>query len=341
METAQSGKYKCICFTDNGADLMKKMFEYALKEGMEDAIYGKAESLGTWVSDNFRTGNILIFIGAMGIAVRAIAPLIEDKSTDPAVIVIDEKGMYVIPVLSGHLGGAVKASRKIADLIGATPVITTATDVNGEFAVDVFAADNSLVISDMKKARAYTACLLKNKRSFYRVDERFREFIHVQNMPENIRKSFECCGFIISPGIVEGDMLQLIPKVVVVGMGCRKGIPTENLKDFCLESLEKNGLDMRAVKAIVSADIKKDEAGLKELAKSLDAEFITYSAETLAAQKGEFSSSAFVMSIAGVDNVCERAVMAYGSRKLLVKKISLKGMTFAVGIMDVTIINTQ
>ncbi len=341
METAQTGRYKCICFTDNGAELMKKMCDEAEKAGEEKAVYASAESLGKWTADNFHTGNVLIFIGAMGIAVRAIAPYIEDKSTDPAVIVIDEKGMFVIPVLSGHLGGAVKAAGKIADLIGGTPVITTATDVNGEFAVDVFASDNALVISDMKKARSYTACLLRNKRAFYRIDERFREFIHVKNMPLNIRKSFECCGFIISPGIVEGEMLQLIPKSLVVGMGCRKGMSKEALKKFCLESLEKNGLDKRAVKAVVSADIKKDETGLFDLSEDLDAEFKTYSTEILERQKGEFSASDFVKSITGVDNVCERAVMAYGAERLLVKKISFKGMTFSVGIMDVTIINMQ
>ena len=109
-----------ISFTDKGQRLAEKI-------------------AGEWTRDSFSKGNALIYIGAAGIAVRAIAPFVRDKAVDPAVIVIDETGKFVIPILSGHLGGANVLSSRIADEIGAEAVITTATDRNNVFSVDDWA----------------------------------------------------------------------------------------------------------------------------------------------------------------------------------------------------------
>lgn len=105
----------------------------------------------------------MLFVGAAGIAVRAIAPLVKDKLTDPAVLVMDEAGQFVIPILSGHVGGANELARLIAGLCQAVPVITTATDVNRVFAVDVFAAKNSLIIADREAARHVAMDLLEGR----------------------------------------------------------------------------------------------------------------------------------------------------------------------------------
>ena len=148
MKQISLDKYKIICFTDKGQELMERLAE-ALFPGTPKIE--SVDSVSDWSRDNFESGNVLIFIGACGIAVRAIAPFIRDKKTDPAVLVMDEKGEFVIPILSGHLGGAVEAARKIALLTGARAVMTTATDTRGEFAVDVFAKENDLFIQKFRR----------------------------------------------------------------------------------------------------------------------------------------------------------------------------------------------
>ncbi len=298
MERAESGNYKYICFTENGRELMKKL---SLAEPV------KAGGLKEWTEDNFRQGNVLIFIGALGIAVRAIAPFCKDKTSDPAVVVIDEKGTFVIPVLSGHLGGAVEAAKELAARIGAVPVITTATDVQGEFAVDVFAKKNEMAISDMKKAKEFTATLLAGSEAEFTVTPKKRR---------------------------EGGLF-LIPKCTVIGMGCQKGKTADELYAFLSEKLEENGIDERSVKALVSADKKKEEQGLIELSERLKVPFITYSSQVLMEQEGEFEHSELVMQVTGADNVCERAVSAYGSKEFLLRKTKRNGMTLAIGMVDV------
>ena len=109
----------------------------------------------------FSRRDALIFVGACGIAVREIAPYVRDKKTDPAVLVLDERARHVIPLLSGHIGGANRLAARLADALGAEPVITTATDVNGKFAVDEFAARTGCAISDMQLAKAFAAGILE------------------------------------------------------------------------------------------------------------------------------------------------------------------------------------
>lgn len=293
-------------------------------------------SVADWARNNFVSGNTLIFIGACGIAVRSIAPFIRDKKTDPAVLVMDENGEYVIPILSGHLGGAVEAAREIALLTGATAVMTTATDARGEFAVDLFAKRNDLVITDMKRAKDFTAKLLKTGESSLYVDEDCTEILKkaLAKIPSNIRRtSINEAELVITNKKYDGDGLLLIPKIVVVGMGCKKGKNREELEKAFLKGLSEIDADKRSVRAIVSADIKKAEQGLIDLTESIGADFITYDSDTLLAQQGDFSSSDFVKSVTGVDNVCERAVSAYGAR-LICKKKALDGVTFAAGIIS-------
>ncbi len=300
METASDGKYKYICFTDEGRKLLGKLTDSETK---------KPDGLSIWTMENFQKGNILVFIGAMGIAVRAIAPLCKDKTTDPAVLVIDEKGSFVIPVLSGHLGGAVDFAKEVAAKIGAIPVMTTATDVRDEFAVDVFARKNDMAISDMKKAKAFTARILAGQEA----------------------------QFTVTPKNRSDGGLFLIPKVTVIGMGCRKGKSFEELKSFVSEKLKETGIDERSLKALVSVDKKKDEEGLIELSKAYKIPFLTYSPQTLMEQVGDFEHSDKVMEVIGADNVCERAVAAYGCKKFVLKKTSQNGMTLAIGMTDTII----
>ena len=169
-------KLAVISFTERGSRLNRSVSELLSREGIEvesTALAKYAESAGLsplttslhdWTEKMFESQDALLFIGATGIAVRSIAPFVADKRKDPAVVVMDEKGIFAISLLSGHIGGANELAGKLANLTGAIPVITTATDVNGRFAVDVFAKKQKLWIADMKAAKQVSADVLDEKK---------------------------------------------------------------------------------------------------------------------------------------------------------------------------------
>ncbi len=276
----------------------------------------------------FAWADALIFVASCGIAVRAIAHHIRDKMTDPAVICIDELGHFVIPLLSGHIGGANELALKIADRLEACPVITTATDINKRFSVDSWASKKGFLIDSMQEAKAISAAILE------------------KNVPV-------CCDFPVTSdypnGLVPGDSgdlgiyiswkkrapfertLRLVPKLLHVGLGCRRGTTDKAILHAVETVFEENKLDLQAIKCIASIDLKSDEAGLLKCCNNKGWPPVFYSAEELMAVPGDFASSEFVQSITGVDNVCERAAML-GADKLLVKKTALDGVTLAVAV---------
>ncbi|WP_051209557.1 cobalt-precorrin 5A hydrolase [Butyrivibrio sp. WCD3002] len=327
MERTEAEKYKFICFTDAGRELMVSLAGKLMEDWGEVL---PVSSLNEWVSEVFKQGNILVFIGAIGIAVRAIAPYMKDKTTDPGVIVIDERGQFVIPILAGHIGGAIDATYEIAEITGAVPVVTTATDIRGEFAIDVFARRHDLEIDDMKLAKEFTAKLLSGEDAVFTVSPRtgskasdFKVTGKAWDVDSDQENS--------SPN--ESDHgPNLIPKCLIVGMGCRKGKSFEELSGFLTEILSENRLDPRALKALVSIDIKCEEDGLRSLSNAFGIPFLTFSAQELMEQKGDFSSSEFALKTTGADNICERSVMAYGADKLIVRKTAKDGMTIAIGV---------
>lgn len=276
--------------------------------------------------DCFSSADALIFIGSCGIAVREIAPFVRDKRTDPAVVCIDELGQFVIPLLSGHIGGANAMARKLAPSLGATAVITTATDINGRFSVDAWAAENGYRICDMEAAKAVSAAILEGDMLLK------SDFPITTALPAGVIPG--CCGDL---GIyitfrTEKPFLQtlrLIPKVLRLGIGCRKGMEAEIIGATVANVLSEHGLDERAVKSVASIDMKSGEPGLLEFCRSHGWPVEFYSPEELRAVQGEFASSAFVRSVTGVDNVCQRAAMI-GAETLLVEKTACGGVTVAV-----------
>lgn len=148
----------CITFTDEGERLAKRLREQYPCRLIRCPRDG---ALSDWTAKGFREGRTLLFIGAAGIATRAIAPYIRHKATDPAVIVVDCGGRFVIPLLSGHLGGANGKARRIADVLGAEAVITTATDGKGVFAVDEWAKRQELAVANPDQIKTVSAALLR------------------------------------------------------------------------------------------------------------------------------------------------------------------------------------
>ena len=271
----------------------------------------------------------LVFVGAAGIAVRAVAPFVSDKLSDPAVLCLDERGQFVVPLLSGHIGGANRLARQIASALGATPVITTATDVNGRFSVDAWASERGFAISDMALAKRVSAEILT------------REIPFCADGPVSGE---------LPDGLVPGDSgplgicastrrlqpfdatLLLAPKALRVGIGCRRGTPREAIDARIEAVFAANGLNIEAVGAVATIDRKGDEPGLVDCCRDRGWPLKLYTAEQLEAVPGAFSDSEFVRAAVGVGNVCERAALAEGGR-LVVPKTAGDGVTVAVAEM--------
>lgn len=274
----------------------------------------------------FQQMDALVFVGSCGMAVREIAPHVKDKKTDPAVLVIDELGHHVIPLLSGHIGGANALAVRLSQQVGASAVITTATDINRKFSVDAWAAENGYAISTMADAKGVSAAILE------------------ADVP--LLCDFSVVGA-YPPGVFPGDhgpigicisyekktpferTLRLIPPILHLGIGCRKGTEASSIAQAVAHVLKEHGLEHRAIGCVASIDLKKEEAGLLQFCEENHWPVSFYSAETLSAVAGEFSPSEFVSRITGVDNVCERAAMV-GAEKLVVRKTACNGVTVAV-----------
>lgn len=304
-----------ITFTDNGKELAERLIESVPLFSDADAFHAHGnddrDSLHNFIRDHFKKGAAIVFIGATGIAVRLIAPLVEDKMTDPAVVVLDETGKYVIPVLSGHIGGANELSGKIASAIGAIPVITTATDLNDKFAVDIYAKENGLELPKKADIVEISAKVLDGAR------------VKIKNDPS------EDSVYIT----VDEAQYTLARKPYVLGIGCKKGIRRSQIEGYINSVLDDYRLDISDIGLVATIDLKKNEPGLIEWCRAHKKHLLTFTAAELMRQEGDFTGSDFVRKNTGSDNVCERAVVAAGCR-LYAKKMSNSGVTVAIGKKD-------
>lgn len=344
-----------ICFTERGAWVCRRLFHKLKEMGEEcEAVIPKRflreewkkeglkereeEFLSQWTGKMFAEKRAVIFVSATGIAVRAIAPWIRDKMTDPPVVTVDEGAQFVIPLLSGHVGGANELARHIADWLEAVPVITTATDVNGKFAVDLFASAYHMTITDRKEAKNISAAVLEGKQIGVFSD------LPIKKLPDGFVMDRWCeeniCITVKDPSFPEkkASYLRLVPRAVVLGVGCRRGTDPEFMKEKVFAFLKEHGIDPTAVKAIASVDVKQDEPAVLGLKQVFDGECLHqpceqrfYTPEQLIQVPGDFKESAFVKKQIGVGNVCERSACAAGG-KLLVEKQAGDGITLAAAL---------
>lgn len=335
----RQGAKTCRAIADGLQAAQHECKAFALASFAEEAGLATLNTdLKDWTKDAFAQQEALVFVGACGIAVRAIAPYVKSKTTDPAVVVVDEKGQYAISLLSGHLGGANELTVEVADLLGSQPVITTATDIQGLFAVDQWAKGQNLSIEDMALAKEISALLLSGKDvgvvSDYPIEGSLpKQLVLLPQGP---------LGILISLYEQKSEKrpfqktLQLVPRVLTLGIGCKKGTSVTAIQDLLKKTLAENNLSFYGIKEICSIDLKKDEEGIRELATSLGIPFRVYKAEELKAVEGDFTFSGFVREVTGVDNVCERAAVLGSGGRLLIKKQVLNGVTLAIAIKEET-----
>lgn len=344
-----------ISFTEKGAHLSLKLLDMLSEEGENAWLYTKCSkyrdgsinkrlryvysNTDEWAKVQMSAKNELLFIGACGIAVRAIAPWVVNKLYDSPVLVMDELGTYVIPILSGHVGGANEIAVKIGEMTGSIPVITTATDLNKSFAVDIFAKKNYLYIENKNGIAKVSSKVLRGEKiniaiesHGYGHDSRFANQIKIVDFPPK-----QPVDVIITTGNCGYNAdLVLRPREYVLGMGCKRDKEPEKIAGYIDQTLTALGISKNQVYAICSIDKKRDEAGFLQWSSLERIPFITYSAEELEDVEGDFEVSQFVKSQVGVDNVCERAALKGCGEggELVYRKHASDGMTIAVAKRD-------
>ena len=313
-----------LAFTDTGLALARRLAD-ALP-GSVDRCGSGGVSLAGWTALQFAQSDALVFVGAVGIAVRAIAPHCRSKASDPAVVVLDECGRFAVPVLSGHLGGANDLARALAAVCGAVPVITTATDAHGIFAVDEWAKHQNCTVLEAERIKHVSSKLLAGQ------SVRFAAEFPVQGTPpagvDPARTPAEAdFALTLSPA---GDALHLVPRIGVLGIGCKRGTSAEALEAAFAVFCARHGLAAQAVTAAASIDLKQNEPGLLSFCQAHGWPVQFYSAAQLRSTPGQFTPSPFVQSVTGVDNVCERAAVLDADGSLFYPKFACSGVTFAL-----------
>lgn len=313
-----------IYFSLNGKEVANKIKNYntnfiVFEEGQQKEF----------VEEHFFSSQVIVFVGAIGIAIRYISNLIKTKDKDPAVIVIDEKMQFVIPILSGHLGGANEFAIKIANVFNSTPVITTSTDIHGVFAIDVWAKKNNCKILNIDAIKIISSSLL-NKETVMLCSD----FKVVSKLPNGlVIKSTAEKGINISIYNNKkpfSKTLKLVPKILAIGAGCRKGVSLDVFESVVIDLLQKENIDINSISKLATIDVKKNERCFVQFAEKYDIELVTYSADILKSAKGNFASSNFVLKTVNVDNVCERSAWTANKGQFVVRKTKCQGVTIAI-----------
>jgi cobalt-precorrin 5A hydrolase/precorrin-3B C17-methyltransferase len=328
-----------LYITDNGRKIAERLQQVFPEAGIRK--YASGVIPGLW-----KTDAALIFIMASGIVVRTIAPLLKDKKSDPAVVVLDEQGKFAVSLVSGHLGGANELAKKIAAFLGGEPVITTASDVNNLPSIDIWARDNNLLIENWdllpKVAtryvnncglRVYSDITLKLPDEFLRVvDPRFADVIITRS--RDVYAGSPRCSIIgenCSTGACRvKEQVYLRPVDLVVGIGCNSGTSSEEIEESVERTLEEHNMVFSSVACIATITIKADEPGLKSFAEKYGLPVLTFAAQELNAVPG-IERSETVFNATGAYAVAEpAALLGAGSGRLIAGKQKKGNVTVAL-----------
>jgi len=252
-------------------------------------------SYAQFMAAHFREYDLFVFIGAMGICIRSIAPFIKDKYTDPAILCVDSTGRFVISVLSGHIGGANDWARRVAAITGGEAVVTTQSDNTGLWALDTLArrfdwrtaashAEMNRMIS-LFVGNEPTALLLdvKDRGTDY-LERTLPEHVSVFYRFEDIRPEAFRLIIAVTPFIYTADVpiLYYRPRVLHVGIGCRRDSAPEGVAEHMAAVMEAHRLSPLAVRSVATIELKKDEPLFHALAQAWEAEKHVYRADELA-----------------------------------------------------------
>ena len=304
------------------------------------------DNLSRHVAKIFYEYDGLIFIMATGIVVRVIAPYMIDKRSDPAVVVMDEAGIHAISFLSGHIGGANELTRKVAEVIGARPVITTATDIANLPAPDVIAVKMDLTIDPFEEIKAVNAAIAAGKRVPYFIDKDIADVkkyfnwavdagIQFKELEELGNHDEYDAAVIITDKILYMPQLHvyLRPATLSIGIGCRKGASSVEILAAINGACLKIGRSPKSIAIIGSSKVKQEEIGLLATAQQMETPVEFYTNEQLqeVIDKNHLKNSLFVEEEIGVGNVCEAsALLGARASTLLLPKTVYPKVTVAI-----------
>ncbi|CBG88863.1 cobalt-precorrin 5A hydrolase [Citrobacter rodentium] len=349
MNTVKPESIALFCLTPGGVQLAKRLAAmlpltcFTSEKLREEGFLAFEGGFAHAAREAFSSYSALIFIGAAGIAVRVLAPLVNDKFSDPAVVVIDERGQHVISLLSGHAGGANALTRYLAGMLGADPVITTATDVNDMAALDSLAFQLNARMNDFRTAvKEVNQMLVSNQRvglwwdpdlddEVRRCDRRgFITVTDLERLPE--LDALICITLRDALPDLPVRHWKLVPQRVVAGIGCRRDTPFPLLAALLARQLAAQRFDPLALKAIGSVALKKDEEGLIQLASCWRVPFETFTADALREHEHRFPASPFVRQTAGVGSVSGPAAWLLSRGRLLGETLREQGVTITLGV---------
>lgn len=285
-----------------------------------------------------------VFLMATGIVVRMIAGYIKDKRDDPAVVVMDITGRFAISLVSGHLGGANALARRLAEVTGATPVITTGTDVNETIAPDVIAMEIGGEVDDFEVMKKVSAALVDGDATgvvdLTGVDApslagALKANVKVFPTLEALAASPVVAGIVITNCLIDltafgRPIVILRPKNLVVGVGCNRGTAADEIVEAVRGVLRDHGLSEKSVKTLATVDAKRDEAGLIEAAARLGAPLAFCDKATLNAVPDVPNASEAPLKFVGVQGVAEPSALAVSGGRLVVEKVKSGNVTIAV-----------
>lgn len=293
----------------------------------------------------------IIFFISLGAVVRMIAPILKDKKTDPAVVVIDDRGENVISVLSGHLGGANELTREVAAALEARPIITTASDVQKTIPVDLFGARFGWVWDSPEKLTPVSASVVNEEHvaivqesgepDWWLYDTALPEHIVMYPTIKEAIQAKPKAALIVTHRLLKKDEEAILengivfrPKTVAIGMGCNRGTSAEEIEAVILETLTELSISIKSVKALCTIDLKKDEIGLLDVVTKYGWEFVYYAPSTLNTATIEAPSDT-VYKYTGAYGVSEPAVKIYtGAEELELVKKKSGNVTISVGVIS-------
>lgn len=335
--------------TPNGAGLAEKITDRLpadavfLSDGSGSGsrhTHGRADkknivrfrSLAAKLPGQFHRFRAHVFIFAAGIAVRLIAPLLRSKTSDPAVVVVDEKGIHAISLVSGHLGGGNELTRQLAAAIHAIPVITTATDINHLPSIDLIAADNDLVIENPGAIKHVNMKVLKGVPvAVYDPEQRVMaalpdELFH--GTPSEEGADLACTWRTVK---VSRETLVLRPRVLAMGVGCNRGTPVADILSLVDKIFSERGISPLSVAGIGTTSVKADEQGILLLGERLELPIRFYNKDQLNSVESIETPSKMVEKHLGVKSVCEAsAILSAENGELVVPKQKTKDVTLAI-----------
>jgi len=266
----------------------------------------------------FQQYNALVFISAVAVAVRGIAPSLRGKTVDPAVVVVDEGGRYAISLLSGHLGGANQLAVEIAGHLGAEPVVTTATDGQGLPAFDDLARKYGWQIENLSDLKKLSAALLEGQEivlySSRPLDPVFKQKLggeicfteQTEDMSRGRNGAVLVTNMLKLPSLPQGlPYIVLRPRAIAAGIGCRRGVPAENIITAVKKAFDQAGLSIAGLACLATGEFKADEAGLIEAAGQLGVPLKIFKRTDIVSHLGNIVTSDFVEEQVGVGAVAE------------------------------------